>query len=543
MKQFSGVFMVQILLLFTLWTIAQDVPENSYPVSHNLPFIETWDSGTFAYNDWVLVPVYTNWSVITSTGNPSPSADFSWDPVRLNYSLSLETPELFSGYQICTTIWCDFDIKLVNVNSSGNERLFLDVFHNGTWINRAWFSNTESKDWTTTHVALLEASDTTFKVRFRAEGMNSAGIQGWYIDNIKIFMKCNPPVDLSVQNTTNNEITLTWSEPEGNIEGPEPQWIHWDDGINYTSVGTCGNCTWDVAAHWDASQLAEFKGGAVTKISFFPSSYGSADFRIRVWQGNNASTMLVDQAVPSVIYDQWNTIDIANPVPIDITQDLWIGYNMWEYYGMEAGCDAGPAFDGYGDMFCWAGIWYSMHEYSGYIDYNWNIQGYVETMDDHMPDSSFLIGYNLYRSDDNNLTYNKLNSSPITDTNYVDHVPVYQEYCYFVTSIFQIDYGLTCESDSSNVTCAGVISGTVNLDGGRISIYPNPAKDKVVIKSDIIITGIELFNCTGQSVLAMKDANEKSITVNVTALEPGVYTISIKTHNGNIIGKIAVIHY
>ena len=507
-----------------------------------LPFIEDWDSGNFAYNEWILVPEYTNWSVNNTTGNPSPSADFSWEPARTNYSLSLESPWLFSGYQIFTTIWCDFDIKLADVNSSGNERLFLDVFHNGTWINRAWFSNTENMDWTTKHVALLEASDTTFKIRFRAEGMNSAGIEDWYIDNIKIFMKCNPPVNLSVQNTTNNEITLTWSEPEGNIEGPEPQWIHWDNGINYSSVGTCGNCSWDVAARWDASQLTDLEGGAVTQISFFPSSYGSADFRIRVWQGNNASTMLVDQAVPSVIYDQWNTIDIANPVPIDITQDLWIGYNMWEYYGMEAGCDAGPAFDGYGDMFCWAGIWYSMHEYSGYIDYNWNIQGYVETMDDHIPDSSFLIGYNLYRSDDNNITYNKLNTTPITDTNYIDHVPGYQEYCYYVTSLFEIDYGVTCESDSSNVTCTDVVNSVAEMGAYKISVYPNPSGDKVVFSAEIPINGIELFDFTGMKVFDIQDLHEKEKIIDVSTLKPGIYFTKISSGDVCTMKKITVLH-
>jgi hypothetical protein len=541
MKQFFRFFMALFLVLVNSVSFGQNVPVYKSPMSHGLPFIEMWDQGTFNYNEWFLVPEYTNWSVNTGIGNPSPSADFSKEPLRTNYSLTLETPELFSGYFVSTTIWCDFDIKLINLNGTGDEKLFMDVFHNGIWINKAWISNTESKDWTSKHVALIEASDTTFKVRFRAEGKNSANIQNWYVDNINIYMKCNPPVDVSLYNSADREITLTWSEPEGNIEGPVPQWLHWDDGINADAVGTCGNCSWDVAARWDASQLTELEGGFVTKISFFPCSSGYADYRIRVWQGANASTLLVDQPVPSVTIDQWNTVEILNPVPIDITQDLWIGYNSWEYWGMEAGCDTGPAFDGYGDMFCWAGIWYSMHEYTGYIDRNWNIQGYVETLADNKPDSNFFIGYNLYRSDDNKVTYNKLNATPIADTNYVDPVPGYQVYCYYVTSLFEIDYGVTCESDSSNVTCADIVNVINALNNGTVSIYPNPAKDNVVIKSDYAIRGVELLNLTGQTVFTLLDPNEKSITFSTSALEPGVYFARITSAKESTIKKISIV--
>jgi hypothetical protein len=176
MRGFIRFSQVLFLVLVTTGILAQNVPEYMSLKFNGLPFQEPWDQGTFVYNDWVLVPANTNWSVCTSVGNPFPSADFSWEPVRTNYSLSLETPELYSGFLAYTTIWCDFDYKLENLNITGNERLFLDVFHNGTWKNKAWFSNMASKDWTTKHIALIEASDTTFKVRFRAEGANSADI-------------------------------------------------------------------------------------------------------------------------------------------------------------------------------------------------------------------------------------------------------------------------------------------------------------------------------------------------------------------------------
>lgn len=90
----------------------------------------------------------------------------------------------------------------------------------------------------------------------------------------------------------------TWTKPVSTTVGPPPIWIHWDDSTNFTTVGTGGASDFDIAARWDAAQILALDGGAVTKIAFFPCSEGAAVFRIRVWQGVNAATLLVDQAVP-----------------------------------------------------------------------------------------------------------------------------------------------------------------------------------------------------------------------------------------------------
>jgi hypothetical protein len=162
--------------------------------------------------------------------------------------------------------------------------------------------------------------------------------------------------------------------------------------------------------------------------------------------------------------------------------------------------------------------------------------------DDATNDSSTLLGYNLYRSDDNKLTYNKLNADLITDTNISDHVPAYKEYWYYVTSIFQTNGFMTCESDSSNIVCPEGLIVKDNLNVGRISIHPNPARENVIVSSDFTISGIELFNYTGQPVFARQNVNEKTIMVNVSALEPGIYLIRITTGKEISTTKITVAH-
>jgi hypothetical protein len=303
------------------------------------------------------------------------------------------------------------------------------------------------------HVDISGAAGKAFKVRFRAEGENSADILHWYVDNVHIYAKCNPPVELD-HSIQDKEVTLTWSEPICPEDGPDPVWIHWDDGTNADAIGTGGAANFDCAARWDASQIVTLDGGSVTKISFYPASTGSGNFKIRVWQGPDAATLLVDQAVPTVTWDDFNIIDVASPVPIDISQELWIGYNIDATGGWPAGCDPGPAVVGYGDMIYFGGVWASMYTAYG-LDYNWNIAGYVETVDDHammnkavvplvntnnyksagtlsssgLPslntrkfnyyedaaDVRALLGYNIYRSDDFRVTYNKLNATMLTD--------------------------------------------------------------------------------------------------------------------------------
>jgi hypothetical protein len=199
--------------------------------------------------------------------------------------------------------------------------------------------------------------------------------------------------------------------------------------------------------------------------------------------------------------------------------------------GWPCGCDAGPAIAGYGDMLNWGNVWQSMYTAYG-LDYNWNVQGYVETDADYATDVRALLGYNIYRSEDNKITWAKLNTDPITDTNFVDVVPVYQEYCYYATSVFSTYESLVCESDTSNVVCADVITGIDPLNGGRISIFPNPATDNIFVKSDFTITNIEVLNYIGQPVYIRQNVSEKNLKVNIANLTTGVYFVKVTTVEG-----------
>ena len=177
-----------------------------------LPFFEPWDQATFAFQKWTFTPDQGNWSVNTIFGNPFPCADFSWQPALTNYDISLVSPTINATPWTCATIWCDFDVRLADHNATGNEKFDFDILINDNWINKAELTNTGSTDWMLKHIDITAAKDQAFKVRFRANGSNSADILHWYVDNIRIYGICHAPETLAgYQNQLIT--TLTWEAP------------------------------------------------------------------------------------------------------------------------------------------------------------------------------------------------------------------------------------------------------------------------------------------------------------------------------------------
>jgi len=566
-----------------------------------LPFFEPWDMATFAYQKWsfmtgnLVTGTSTNWLMNTAFGNPTPCADFSWEPVQAAYDLSLVTPTINASMWTCADFWCDFDLKLIDHNATGNEKLDVDIFVNGSWTNKAEFKNTGSFDWTLKHIDISKVKGKAFKLRFRAIGDNSADLLHWYVDNIHIYGVCHAPRTLAGhqnQFTT----TLTWVAPDCGHggTGPTPQWIHWDDGTNYTSIGFNGAATWDAAARWTPAQIATLDGGSVTKLKFWPASAGAgATFNARVWEGTDAATLLVDQPITTFTNDQYNTITITSPQPIDITKELWVGFQIVQSAaGYPAGSDYGPAVAGFGDMLYDGTSWVAMGVTYG-LDYNWNIQAYVEPSKKdagagpviltqtpvnnpkgltlktsgivntkpnasantgkglilpNSPVGSQLLGYNIYRTPDNAASpFSKIGF--VNALIYADVHPGTTEptttWKYFVTAVFQDSLApgpVLCEPPSDTITITFPAVGINELSNGTLSLYPNPATEVVNIVSSNDIKTIEVLNYIGQTIYTNKNMDQKTAQLNVTGFRSGVYFVKVTTTSGIKTTKITVTH-
>ena len=235
----------------------------SYGMS--LPFFENWSSGTFDTNNWTKEG--SNWGINGQSGNPAPSAEFNWDPLQTDYSISLESFPLRGNSLHAGQIYFDFDIKLVNVATTGTEQMLVEVWN---WECQEWHSVTTfdneygSFTWTSVHLNITSyALSEIFKIRFNATGENSLYLLSWFIDNVQVYRMCEAPKNLTVYlDFYNWSLDLDWDPP---FWIDENQWIHWDNGNNATSIGTDGEAEFDVAARWTPDQLTYYSGARLVR--------------------------------------------------------------------------------------------------------------------------------------------------------------------------------------------------------------------------------------------------------------------------------------
>jgi hypothetical protein len=199
-------------------------------------------------------------------------------------------------------------------------------------------------------------------------------ITGSQTTTLNIELICNTLMPTSVlAEVVINTVHLSWTAPGMG----ESQWIHYDNGLNDDSIGTGGAADFDVAIRFPVSYLDDFAGMSLYAVKIWPAQPGN--FSVRVWRGGNStapSIMVTDQIISPVL-GQYNTIMLNSPVAITGTQELWFGYRCNVSGGFPAGCDSGPAINGYGNMLRYDGIWSTLLDFSANLNSNWNIQGYV----------------------------------------------------------------------------------------------------------------------------------------------------------------------
>ena len=171
-------------------------------------------------------------------------------------------------------------------------------------------------------------------------------------------------------------VNLMWFPT--NVDG-FGEWIHWDSGENYDSIGTGGAAVFSVAQRFESTHLAPYAGEDLTAIRFFPAV--DATYTAKVWTGTDGvmepTTEVWSQAIPSITPGGWNEVLLSTPVPVPATGSLYFGYEVNTTTGWPAGCDAGPEIAGYGNLIYWEGVWYQLTELNADLTYNWNLHGYV----------------------------------------------------------------------------------------------------------------------------------------------------------------------
>ena len=532
---------------------------------YELPFTENFSTGLFETNNWTVSG--DNWRIAGQAGNEAPSAEFYFSPVTTDYSQSITSFYLIGSGIVDGKIMLDFDLKHTLVNATEEEKLAVEVFNGSAWVKVAEYTNDENMDWTTQSIDITaQAKGKVFRVRFTASGALTTDIFNWLIDNVHVYRVCAPVTELTAEVNFPNldQVVLNWEAPGGGGGGGVSGWLAWDNGENADAIGLQGGGTFNVAVRFTPAQLGQYAGTSLTKIRMFPYGPGGT-LVLKVWTGANASTLVLTQPIATYVPGEWNEFTLTTPVPVTGATELWFGYAVTHGADYVAGCDAGPAIAGFGDMISLDGsVWESMATQYG-LNYNWNLQGYVETIDgataalqpvkdetvygnntalaagnypalpgaalaiESADNSRALVGYNIYRDGEMIGT--------TTETTYLDNdeaLEIYETYCYTVVAVYE-----DCEAPSEEVCI--FLSKTNNVNDNNVNVYPNPSNSVVNIEVSSNISQVVIYNYVGQVVLENNVNGAQTLKVDVRNYEAGAYLVKFITKEGeSIIKKVVV---
>jgi hypothetical protein len=484
-----------------------------------LPFFESWNSGTFSFNEWRFTPSQGNWIIDQNEGIPAPAANFRWQPPVVNYDYSLESPP-FNGLPFnCAAIWLDFDIKMNDRNYTGTEKMIVEVYYNNSWHKKAELKNTGSLSWTNYHLDVSPARGKGFRVRFRASGQNSSEILNWYIDNVNIYPVCYPAGNLSGE-PAGNVVRLTWNSPAcygGSLlnEGfedsffPPLQWTReitnpsgtWSHTPASASPGAhSGN--FSAGLNWDYNHQDEwliahniFVNGDLTFWSYaFQGSLHQDHYYLKVSpdQGATWDVLMDMSALPpypgTTGVNAWTT-----PYHVDLSM-----------YDGETVDIAWHAVDGDGN-----GLWYP-----------WAIDDCSIGADDQ---GRQIIGYDIYRKGSGTNFFSKVNTDMVTDTVWYDTGLPLGQYRYFV----QAQFNECANASNSDTIMVDVITGMHELNSSKISVFPNPVTDHLTITSSTELGEIRLYEASGRMVGNWFPGKKNKLTITANALHEGLYLLMV----------------
>ncbi len=541
-----------------------------------VPFFEGWDQGTFVFNGWATDG--ENWKINPVVGDPEPSAEFTWDPLLENdYSSSLTSNPITADLMTEGELWLDFDVKLDNRNATGEEMLNVEVYNGTDWNTVATFANTESFDFTGNHINITGYTmSRVFKVRFNAVGQNSFDVISWFVDNIEIYRTCESISDLDVVEYNLEDALLSWNAP---VEPVIADWLYYDDGVNVDGIGGPASFSW--AIKFDPSQLSAYAGASLTKISIYNRT--DATDELRIYKGTNAATLLHTQALSGLGMETWEEVTLTTPVMLDVTQELWITVYTTDGTNYPAACGNAMG-EPNGDLITLDGVlWEHLTDYD--LMNTWNLRGYVTDVtgvtaalpmdkpeDVYSNDASLAIsgtgsgansvlnmntegarviaGFNVYRKTSEGADYEMFDYVPaetgVEAYTYLDETTVTGEgYWYQVTCVWEseTDY---CESmPGYNVPMTEdfvyvLILDVNNSQASELSLYPNPASDRVTVSSNVAMNGVTVMNYVGQVVYSAKVAGETTLTLNTASYEAGVYVVQINTANGVVTKRVVI---
>lgn len=164
---------------------------------------------------------------------------------------------------------------------------------------------------------------------------------------------------------------------------------------------------------------------------------------------------------------------------------------------------------------------------------------------DKQESSVELTEFRIYRSIDNvdyKLIGNLVNVPSMThyqysDINNTEGTYYYKVSAYYANTDCESEFAIAENSDDDYVVVD--VNSINENDFNKLSVYPNPVKDKLNIKANQI-KSLSIVNMMGQSVLR-QEVDVDEFVLDVSSLDTGMYLLNVETESGVVTRQINII--
>ena len=108
-----------------------------------------------------------------------------------------------------------------------------------------------------------------------------------------------------------------------------------------------------------------------------------------------------------------------------------------------------------------------------------------------------------------------------------------------LTFVFHSDFSINRPGWKAVLSCTGTGVGITENSSKPVTVFPNPAKEKITVKADTKISEILIYNLNGQ-LLVHNYSDKKLVSLDVSSLSKGVYLITLKTEKENVNKKLVI---
>ena len=131
----------------------------------------------------------------------------------------------------------------------------------------------------------------------------------------------NKPLSNISKDSGSQTVSFDFMEGVDNIT----DWMHWDDGLNETSVGLGSGGIYQIAARFEAEDLLPYQGFEIAAIRLYMNN-PPVNAAVKIWQGADQNSLEeIGHQDFTPVSTNWITVDLDEPVMINSATELWFG--------------------------------------------------------------------------------------------------------------------------------------------------------------------------------------------------------------------------